>query len=181
MTLDEFFISIGLKTDGVKQGMNEIESTMAQGISNITSKLGALSAAITAAFSVGQLFSQYTQQADEMGKLADAIEVDIGMLDAWGEAVARAGGTSQGFQQTLQALSGQLARQGLTGHSRAAMVLEGAGIDAGEIGRQRQAFDVLMDLAEKAEEMNKAEFFGLGRSLGLDTGTIMLFSRGARP
>ena len=49
MTLDEFFISIGLKTDGVKQGMNEIESTMSQGISNITSKLGALSAAITAA------------------------------------------------------------------------------------------------------------------------------------
>jgi hypothetical protein len=178
MTLDEFFISIGLKTDGVKQGMNEIESTMSQGISNITSKLGALSAAITAAFSVGQLFSQYTQQADEMGKLADAIEVDIGMLDAWGEAVARAGGTSQGFQQTLQALSGQLARQGLTGHSRAAMVLEGAGIDAGEIGRQRQAFDVLMDLAEKAEEMNKAEFFGLGRSLGLDTGTIMLLQQG---
>lgn len=178
MTLDEFFISIGLKTDGVKQGMNEIESTMSQGISNITSKLGALSAAITAAFSVGQLFSQYTQQADEMGKLADAIEVDIGMLDAWGEAVARAGGTSQGFQQTLQALSGQLARQGLTGHSRAAMVLEGAGIDAGEIGRQRQAFDVLMDLAAKAEEMNKAEFFGLGRSLGLDTGTIMLLQQG---
>lgn len=178
MTLDEFFISIGLKTDGVKQGMNEIESTMSQGISNITSKLGALSAAITAAFSVGQLFSQYTQQADEMGKLADAIEVDIGMLDAWGEAVARAGGTSQGFQQTLQALSGQLARQGLTGHSRAGMVLEGAGIDAGEIGRQRQAFDVLMDLAAKAEEMNKAEFFGLGRSLGLDTGTIMLLQQG---
>lgn len=178
MTLDEFFISIGLKTDGVKQGMNEIESTMSQGISNITSKLGALSAAITAAFSVGQLFSQYTQQADEMGKLADAIEVDIGMLDAWGEAVARAGGTSQGFQQTLQALSGQLARQALTGHSRAGMVLEGAGIDAGEIGRQRQAFDVLMDLAEKAEEMNKAEFFGLGRSLGLDTGTIMLLQQG---
>lgn len=176
--VDEIFVSLGLKTDGVKKGMAEVESTMAQGISNITSKLGALSAAITAAFSVGQLFSQYTQQADEMGKLADAIEVDIGMLDAWGEAVARAGGTSQGFQQTLQALSGQLARQALTGHSRAGMVLEGAGIDAGEIGRQRQAFDVLMDLAEKAEEMNKAEFFGLGRSLGLDTGTIMLLQQG---
>jgi hypothetical protein len=57
-------------------------------------------------------------------------------------------------------------------------MLEGVGIDAGEIGRQRQAFDVMLDLAEKAETMGKQEFFGLGRSLGLDQGTIMLLQQG---
>lgn len=175
---DELVIGVNVDTTGVKKGLTDIQGMFDKGISSITEKIQGLAGQMAAAYGVYKLFSGYTQQADEMGKLADSLEVSIEKLDAWGEAVARAGGSSEGFQATLQALSGQLARQALTGHSRAAMVLEGAGIDAGEVGRQRQAFEVLEDLAAKAEEMNKAGFFGLGRSLGLDTGTIMLLQQG---
>ena len=178
MTIDEIFIALGLKTDGVKKGAKEAENAVSGMTSTITAKLGVLSAAAAAAFSVFSRFGEYVGQADAMGKLANALDVDIEKMHAWGEAAARAGGSVEGFQGSLQSLTAQLARQATVGTSRAAKMLEGVGIDAGEIGRQRQAFDVMMDLAEKAETMGKQEFFGLGRSLGLDQGTIMLLQQG---
>ena len=178
MTLDEISILLGLKTDGLKKGAKEAENAISGMTSTIVSKLGVLSAAAAAAFSVFSRFGEYVAQADAMGKLADALDVDIEKMHAWGEAAARAGGSVESFQGSLQSLTAQLARQATTGQSRAAKLLEGAGIDAGEVGRQRKAFDVMMDLAEKAETMGKQEFFGLGRSLGLDQGTIMLLQQG---
>ena len=178
MVIDEFLISMGLKTDGVKKGAKEAENAISGMTSSIVAKLGLLSAAAGAALSIFSRFGEYVGQADAMGKLADALDVDIEKMHAWGEAAARAGGSVEGFQGSLQSLTAQLARQATTGTSRAARLLEGVGIDAGEIGRQRQAFDVMMELAEKAETMGKQEFFGLGRSLGLDQGTIMLLQQG---
>lgn len=178
MTIDELFIALGLKTDGVKKGAKEAESAISGMTSSIVAKLGVLSAGAAAALSIFSRFGEYVAQADAMGKLANALDVDIEKMHAWGEAAARAGGSVEGFQGSLQSLTAQLARQATVGTSRAAKMLEGVGIDAGEIGRQRQAFDVMMDLAEKAETMGKQEFFGLGRSLGLDQGTIMLLQQG---
>ena len=174
MTLDELKIVLGLDSSGMKKGAKEAENA----ISGLMSKLSALSAAFTAAMSIGAAWQQYISQADAMGKLADALDVDISKMHAWGEATARAGGSVEAFQGSLQSLTAQLARQSTMGTSRAAKLLEGAGIDAGELGRQRDAFAVMMDLAEKAETMGKQEFFGLGRALGLDTGTIMLLQQG---
>jgi len=178
MNIDELFISLGLKTDGVKKGAKEAESAISGMTSSIVAKLGVLSAGAAAALSIFSRFGEYVSQADAMGKLANALDVDIEKMHAWGEAAARAGGSVEGFQGSLQSLTTQLARQATVGTSRAAKLLEGAGIDAGELGRQRQAFDVMMDLAEKAESMGKQEFFGLGRALGLDQGTIMLLQQG---
>ena len=178
MIIDELLISMGLKTDDVKRGAKEAESAISSMTSSIVSKLSILTAGAAAALSIFSRFGEYVAEADAMGKLADALDVDIEKMHAWGEAAARAGGSVEGFQGSLQSLTTQLARQATVGTSRAAKMLEGVGIDAGEIGRQRQAFDVMMDLAEKAETMGKQEFFGLGRSLGLDEGTIMLLQQG---
>ena len=178
MTIDELFISLGLKTDGVKKGAKEAESAISGMTSSIVAKLGVLSAGAAAALSIFSRFGEYVSQADAMGKLADALDVDIEKMHAWGEAAARAGGSVDGFQGSLEQLEGQLSRIALTGTSRLKKVFEGADIDAGELGRKRDSFDVMMDLAGKAETMSKAEFFGLGRSIGLDRGTIMLLQQG---
>lgn len=178
MTIDELFISLGLKTDGVKKGAKEAESAISGMTSSIVAKLGVLSAGAAAALSIFSRFGEYVAKADAMGKLANALDVDIEKMHAWGEAAARAGGSVEGFQSSLEQMQGQLSRIALTGTSRMKKIFEGAGLDAGELGRQRDAFAVMMDLAEKAETMSKAEFFGLGRSLGLDRGTIMLLQQG---
>lgn len=178
MVIDEFLIAMGLKTDGVKKGAKEAENAISGMTSSIVAKLGLLSAAAGAALSIFSRFGEYVGQADAMGKLANALDVDIEKMHAWGEAAARAGGSVEGFQGSLEQLEGQLSRIALTGTSRLKKVFEGADIDAGELGRKRDSFDVMMDLAGKAETMSKAEFFGLGRSIGLDRGTIMLLQQG---
>ena len=116
--IDELKIVLGLDSSGVQKGMKQAENSISSGISSITAKLGALSAAITAAFSLGAAFSEYTKTADAMGKLADAIDVDISKMHAWSEAAIRAGGSAEGFQSSLEQMSGQLARIALTGTSR---------------------------------------------------------------
>ena len=161
MTIDEIFIALGLKTDGVKKGAKEAESAISGMTSSIVAKLGVLSAGAAAALSIFSRFGEYVGQADAMGKLANALDVDIEKMHAWGEAAARAGGSVEGFQGSLQSLTAQLARQATVGTSRAAKMLEGVGIDAGEIGRQRQAFDVMMDLAEKPKRWASRSFSGL--------------------
>lgn len=176
--LKEIFIRLGLDAKDVDKGMKQADSAISGGIQSIMGKLSVLSGAITSAMAVGMAFNQYVAEADAMGKLADSLDINIEKLHAWSETAVRAGGSAGAFQSSLQSLTGQLARTALTGSSRAKSVLEGAGIDAGDIGRQRDAFEVMLELAEKAETMGKAEFLGLGRSLGLDTGTIMMLQQG---
>ena len=178
MTIEEIFIALGLKTDGVKKGAKEVEDTMSKTVATVTAKLSALGAAFAAAFSVAAEFKPYLAQADALGKLSDAIDQNIEDMDAWGQAAARSGGSAEAFQGTIQSLSSQLARIAATGNSRIKPIFEDMGIDAGELGRQRQAFDVLKDLAAQAETMSKSEFFGKARLLGIDTGTIMLLQQG---
>ena len=178
MTIDEFLIAIGLKTDGVKKGAKEVEDTMSKTVATVTAKLSALGAAFAAAFSVAAEFKPYLAQADALGKLSAAIDQNIEDMDAWGQAAARSGGSAEAFQGTIQSLSSQLARIAATGNSRIKPIFEDMGVDAGELGRGRQVFDVLKDLAAQAETMSKSEFFGKARLLGLDTGTIMLLQQG---
>ena len=105
MTIDEIFIALGLKTDGVKQGAKEAESAISGMTSSIVAKLGVLSAGAAAALSVFSRFGEYVGQADAMGKLANALDVDIEKMHAWGEAAARAGGSVESFQGSLQSLT----------------------------------------------------------------------------
>ncbi len=176
--VDEFVVMLGLDGSGAKKGITDVKNSLNNGIAEMTSKLKGFAAQFAAAFAVQQTFSAYTAEADALGKLADAMNMNIESLHAWSEASARSGGSADAFRQSLQALNTQLVRTGITGQSRAKGILEGVGIDAGEIGRTRDALSVMQDLAEKAETMSKTEFLGLGQSLGLDTGTIMLLAQG---
>ena len=88
------------------------------------------------------------------------------------------GGTAADFESTIRGLNGQLARMATTGHSRAGTLLESIGIDAGGIGRQRNALEVLQEMAQVMEGMNKDEAQGIGAALGLDSATIMLLQQG---
>lgn len=176
--IEEFVVMLGLDGSGAKKGMADVKKAIDGGINELTSKLKGFAATFAAAFAVQKTFTAYTAEADALGKLADAMNMNIESLHAWSEAAARSGGSSEAFQQSLQALNSQLVRTGITGQSRAKGILEGVGIDAGEIGRTRDALSVMQDLAAQAETMSKAEFLGLGQSLGLDSGTIMLLQQG---
>lgn len=85
-----------------------------------------------------------------------ALGVNVQALDAWGNAVQRFGGTSEGFQQSLRNLSQRL---GTTGDT---------------------ALRILPQLADGFQHLGRTAAMMYGQSLGLDEKTILLLQQGRR-
>lgn len=180
--IDTLFLSLGVDAKGIDKGLNEARAKIqagAQGLANsLMAPFKTALGAVAAGLSLGAVTNQYLQQADAIGKMADSIGVDMEELQAWGEAAARAGGSAQGFQQSLQSMnrSLQLAAQG---QGEAAKMFQTFGIKVTDAtGKARDSFDVLRDLAGAMEGMDKQKAMGFGQRLGLDRGTIMLLQSG---
>ena len=187
--IDELMIKLGLDGSGAKKGMKDAENTIKGSMKNITSTLqGGLAsvskiftgfgAALVGAFSVGSAFSTWKEQAAEFGDMAKRLHMSIEDVQGWAGAIGKFGGSSADLEGTLRGLNGQLARMATLGKSRTGTLLQSLGIDAGEIGRQRDALDVLQDLAGVMEQMTPDEARGIGQALGLDSSTIMLLQQG---
>jgi len=176
--IDELKIVLGLDSSGVKKGAKEAENAISDSISALKTKLGALSAAFTAAFSVGMAFKQYADEADNLGKTARALEMNVSELHAYSDAAALAGGSAEAFQGSLRSMQTQLARIATTGNSRIKPFLEQFGIDTGGEGNPRKAIDVMMELATVAQSMSKAEWAGAAQAMNIDFGTANFLAEG---
>lgn len=187
--IDELMIKLGLDGSDAKRGMKDAESTIKGSMKNITSTLQGgfasvskiftgFGAALAGAFSVGSAFSTWKEQAAELGGVSKRLRMSIEDVQGWTGAIGKFGGSTQDFEGTLRGLNGQLARMATIGKSRAGTLLQSLGIDAGEVGRQRNALAVLEDLAGVMEQMTPDEARGIGAALGLDPSTIMLLQQG---
>ena len=196
--VDALIVTMGLDNSDYERGMNEVEDRTRQfserapreverGLNSIEQRFGAtfqgifrtFIAPLTAALGTMGIFSQYTQTADRIGKMADRIGASAEELQAFGEAATRAGGSAEGFYHSFEALNGQIQRmQALGGKGRLTPFLKQLGISATENGKMKDTFQILRELAGASERIGKQKFAGLARSLGLDQGTIMLLQSG---
>lgn len=128
------------------------------------------------------IFAGITSQAlatDEIGKFSQTMGLAIEDVGAWGEAVARSGGSSEAFRGSIEGLNGQLTDISLTGGGEASEVFARLGINAIDAGGKiKGAFDVLPELADSFQNLSNAEAVGFGKKLGLDQGTILLLQQG---
>jgi len=187
--IDELMITLGIDGKEAKKGMQDVTNSIKGSMQNITSTLQGgfasvskiftgFGAAIVGAFSVGSAFSTWKEQAAELGGVSKRLKMSIEDVQGWTGAIGKFGGSAQDFEGTLRGLNGQLARMATIGKSRAGTLLQSLGIDAGEVGRQRNALAVLEDLAGVMEQMAPDEARGIGAALGLDPSTIMLLQQG---
>lgn len=123
----------------------------------------------------------YLEQADALGKYSDSLGVAVEDVQAWEEAVKHAGGTGEGFRQSLQGLTANLTAIATTGKGRMLPFLQQLGISAKDAnGKVKDAMELLPELAEKFEKMAPAEAAGFGEKLGLDKGVVMLLQQGRK-
>lgn len=177
--IDALVITLGLDPEGVKKGMRDAEGTMQSGLSKIGNMLKNFAAPIAGAFAVGALFNSYVNGADAVGKLSTALGVGVEDMQAWGEATKRAGGTVEGFYNSLGAMNEKVQEYAKFGEGEGKKIFESLGIavkDAG--GNVRDTTVIMADLAEKAESMGKAQFAGIAKKLGIDQWTISLLQQG---
>lgn len=192
--VESLVIALELDSKGVNTGLQQVSNKVQSEASKLDTALTekarnmsknflapfrAVVAPLIGAMSLGTAVSQYTAAADAVGKLSDAIGVNMEDLQAWGEAAARAGGTVTDFQSTIQAFNQRLQATALVGKDETSTTLQAMGVAALDAsGKARNAFEVLRDMAEAAGGIDKAEFKGLAEKLGIDRGTIMLLQQG---
>jgi phage-related protein len=172
-------------TNTVKSGTKEITSSVKLMASSIEAGLGAVTkiftgfgGALMGAFSIGSAFSTWKEQASEFGAVSRNLKMNIADVQGWVGAMGKFGGTSSDFENNLRGLNAQLAKMATLGTSRTGKLLESLGIDAGGIGRQRDALAVLEDIAGVVEQMSPDESRGVLQALGFDSSMIMLLQQG---
>jgi hypothetical protein len=176
--IDRLYISLGLNPDGVQKGLKKTEDMLTGGLKGV---LKNFVAPLAAAFAGGKVFAGYTSNADAMGKMANALGINVEELHAWGEASARAGGSAEAFQSSVKTMAANLAQLSATGGGRAKAFFESIGVEATDAaGAVKPTLEVMRELSDKFEKMSKQQALGLGQKLGLDQGTIMLLQGGRR-
>lgn len=179
--IDSLLIAVKMDNTDLDKGLKQAESKVSSFADRI--KAGAL-AKFGALASVGFIMSEVknlTDVADELGKIADRIGADAPKLQSWAVASKLAGGSVQSFYGTAERLGGELQRIAVTGKSRLLPFFESMGVatlDAA--GKARDVFDVLTDVAEAVEGMDKATSSGMLKRLQLDEGTIGLLQMGKK-
>lgn len=179
--IDSLLIAVKMDNTDLDKGLKQAESKVSSFAERI--KAGAL-AKFGALASVGFIMSEVknlTAVADELGKIADRIGADAPKLQSWAVASKLAGGSVQSFYGTAERLGGELQRIAVTGKSRLLPFFESMGVatlDAA--GKARDVFDVLTDVAEAVEGMDKATSSGMLKRLQLDEGTIGLLQMGKK-
>ena len=137
---------------------------------------------IAGLLSVGAITKSVITQASSTAAIGDfskAIGANIEEVDAWGKAVAREGGSAEGFQGSIKSLTDSLTELTLTGSGPAAEAFARLGIQAVDAGGNiKSAFDLLPEIADSFEDLSEVEALALGQQLGLDQSTILLLQRG---
>jgi hypothetical protein len=152
-TLDTFYILF--KTKGAKEAATDAKSVTKA----FLDMSGAITQAVAGALSIKQLFDSTKGALDyteALGQASRSLNVNVEDLDAWGQAVTRAGGTAAGFQSSLKGLAEHLGTSG------------------------KVALQVLPQFADTFQKLGQTRAFIYGKQIGLDEGTILLLQKGRR-
>lgn len=122
---------------------------------------------------------QTAQQADTLGKFSDRLNENVELVDAWGQAAVRAGGSAEGFRGSLESLNEKIVETAVKGTSDILPFLNQMGIAFADAnGRARSTLDLLPELADSFQNLSAGESAAIGKRLGLDAGTIQLLQQG---
>lgn len=111
---------------------------------------------------------------DTIGKLSQTISENIVLMDAWGAATERNGGSAEALRGTVESLQGSLQDMAITGGGEIINTLAMIGVQATKAnGEIKSAFEVLPEIADAFQGMSTERSFAFGRRLGLDQGTIL--------
>ena len=176
--VDTLYIALGIDASKLDKGLATAQSKLAVGLKSAMSKVFAPLLA-GASLSFGVLFDSVTKELGQMNKLSKAYKVSIEDMTAWSRAIENAGGSVEGFEQTLGTLNMNLTRMAVTGHSRVKPFFEAMGLDATELA-QKPITHALEEITRSIEGMDKRTSANLLRGMGFDAASIKLLQSGTK-
>lgn len=173
-TVRRITVRFGTDTKQYQDGLKKAVSATDQAAKRISRLLLPLASL----FAGKQLFTGFLG-ADQVGRFAESIGASVQTIDSWGKAVQIAGGSADSFRSSLSQLNTNVQQLAATGEGRAKKTFEALGISIRNTnGQIKTGEELLLNLADRIEGLDKATSFGLLRRLGLDDSTISLLQRG---
>lgn len=137
-------------------GISKAGERVGESFLGIANRLAGIAAGFISVNAIMTGLSEAKNHAIELGTLSKVLGVNVSDLDAWSNAVVRAGGTAAGFQSSLRNL----------GHVFG--------------GSPALALKILPQLADTFQRIGRLRSVYYGKMLGLDEGTILLLQQGRR-
>lgn len=175
--------------DGAKKKGKEVEDQMShtdkvaaklgEGIQKLfKSGLGAI-AGIVAVNTLRMSIIETADAVDMLNDKAEALDVPVGELDAWGRAALMSGGTTDGFANSLQSINTGIVTLATTGKGKLLPFLKEMGLSMKDVETaSKDPMFALLKMSDQFAKLSRTEAAGLGAKLGLDQGTINLLSLG---
>ncbi len=194
--LETFYILFEADAKAVKKGAQEAETATdhlekkiqhanlatTQLGKSFKSLIGVATSALAGVLSVGALVSGVARaviNASEISKSASALKIHFDELQAWSEAVKRAGGSGTVFRKSLIDLNEKLHDFAKTGKGEVGTVLQQLGVHFREVnGTIKTTPQLLFNIAKSFESLSKTESTEWGKKIGLDDATIALLQKG---
>lgn len=200
--IDELVVRLGLDSSSFKEGQKGVEGDLnrTRKASDKTARdvqangkraaefFGQMERAALkffAVFTLGRGFAEFTRTVVTGGaniaRLSRNLGVSADMLSRWGDAVAKNGGTAEGFQSTLQTLSGALTDIKIKGDSSLIPFFQALGVSIDDgTGNAKELGALLLDVGDglKRRFGNRADAVNFAKQYGLDEGTINLLMQG---
>lgn len=170
------------KTDQLETNLKDTDTAAVNVGGSLMKVAGALGAAIGGIAAFGAIKTMILETADVVDMLndkAEALDVPVGELDAWGRAALMSGGTADGFASSLQSINTGIVALATTGKGKLLPFLKEMGLSMADVETaSKDPMFALLKMSDQFAKLSRTEAAGLGAKLGLDQGTINLLSLG---
>ena len=150
----------------------------AEGLARV---LTSLLAVIGGTVAIKAMIQDFIDTNAQLDRLSKNLELNVSDISAWSNAAERLGGSAAGLQGTFDMLSKSQTQLMLTGESGLIPFFSALGVSlADAAGHARPVTDILLDLADRFSHMDRMTANNLGRTMGIDQGTMNLLLQGRK-
>lgn len=137
-------------------------------------------AVMVGASSIEQFVSQQVIANAVTARLAKTLDTSVGVLSAWQNIAVLTGGTAAGMASSIQGLVQQFQAFSLTGESSVVPYFRALRVNIADVktGKMRDISDIMLDLADRFQNMDPARAAFFGHALGFDDATINVLIQG---
>lgn len=163
------------------KGLESSGKSASASIDGLTRSVGSFLAVLGGTVALKAFVENTIASSAALDRLSKNLGINVQELSAWGNAVEEMGGSAKGLQGTLSMLSAAQTELQYTGTSALIPYFNTLGIavaDAG--GKVRPVNDLLLDIAERFQHLDRPTANNLGKMMGIDQDTLNLLLQGRR-
>lgn len=173
--IDSLIVKLGLDTADFEKN----KKTAHDGLDDLAKSALSMLAVFGGAYQLKAFVSDVIASSAALERLSQNLGISERAISSWGQGVEQAGGSSQGLQATLAMLSRAQTDLQLTGQSGLIPYFSALGVSMADAnGKARNTTDILLDLSQRFQGLDRPTAFNMGRMMGIDEGTMNLLLRG---